>query len=198
MSGWTCSQGCCQFDSYADYLLGAHWKDQRLQALAAARNRCQICNSPSDLQVHHRTYERVGHESTGDLTVLCGRCHRAFHGQSQVEHVPRVKRPTRSDIRQRVLTFLDSHPDHAYGTKDLSAAVGLPVYVVGDAAARLHRASLVRRPSKRTWASLSYTPPAKRSKRQPTTSSRRKPDPPPLRDVDLRRLREQFRDRTRA
>jgi 5-methylcytosine-specific restriction endonuclease McrA len=29
------------------------------------------------LQVHHRTYERLGHEQAGDLTALCANCHRA-------------------------------------------------------------------------------------------------------------------------
>ena len=41
--------------------------------------RCQVCNSPHDLHVHHRTYERVGHEDPADLTVLCMWCHDLFH-----------------------------------------------------------------------------------------------------------------------
>lgn len=66
---------------YLEYLKTEHWKQVRNMALAQAGNRCQLCNNDRSLQVHHRTYERVGHEDLKDLTVLCGKCHRAFHGK---------------------------------------------------------------------------------------------------------------------
>jgi replicative DNA helicase len=50
-----------------------------MQALSRAGHRCQVCNSPDKLDVHHRTYERVGQEQLDDLTVLCDRCHGLFH-----------------------------------------------------------------------------------------------------------------------
>jgi hypothetical protein len=31
------------------------------------------------MHVHHRTYERIGHEKLSDLCLLCGPCHRLFH-----------------------------------------------------------------------------------------------------------------------
>lgn len=68
-------------DYKTEYLKTEHWKQVRAMALANAGNRCQLCNNDRSLQVHHRTYERVGHEDLKDLTVLCGRCHRAFHGK---------------------------------------------------------------------------------------------------------------------
>ena len=39
-----------------------------------AGNTCQRCEKsfhPSELDVHHRTYERLGHELPSDLQVLC-------------------------------------------------------------------------------------------------------------------------------
>jgi HNH endonuclease len=66
--------------SYDDYLLTPEWRETREVALARADHRCQGCNSPSSLQVHHRTYERRGEEGIRDLTVLCGTCHGRVHG----------------------------------------------------------------------------------------------------------------------
>jgi hypothetical protein len=64
---------------YRDYLKTAHWRDVRNRALDRAARRCQLCNSPDHLEVHHRTYERRGCERDDDLTVLCARCHSKFH-----------------------------------------------------------------------------------------------------------------------
>ena len=64
---------------YGDYLKSHQWKDKAKQAKERAGNRCQLCNSPNKLQVHHRTYERIGLEDNSDLIVLCDSCHRKFH-----------------------------------------------------------------------------------------------------------------------
>ena len=70
---------------YEQYLLTPEWQERRQLMLERAGHRCQICNSSSDLQVHHRTYERRGNENlgdattAGDLTVLCQSCHEKFH-----------------------------------------------------------------------------------------------------------------------
>jgi hypothetical protein len=66
--------------SYQTYLLSPGWRRRRKQALKRAGFRCQLCNSPDEhLEVHHRTYERVGDEKAKDLIVLCPKCHRVFH-----------------------------------------------------------------------------------------------------------------------
>lgn len=64
---------------YEQYLKTEHWKLIRQQKLIQADYRCQICNSAHGPEVHHRTYERLGHEDLADLTVLCGDCHSKFH-----------------------------------------------------------------------------------------------------------------------
>jgi len=39
-------------------------------------NRCALCNDGGPLEVHHRTYERFGHEELTDCVPLCRkRCH---------------------------------------------------------------------------------------------------------------------------
>lgn len=64
---------------YQSYLRGSAWAAKRLAALNRAEHRCQVCYSNVKLQVHHRTYERLGDERPSDLTVLCDDCHAKFH-----------------------------------------------------------------------------------------------------------------------
>lgn len=63
---------------YAEYLQTPEWAKKRGKALRFAGYKCQLCNSKENLNVHHRTYERRGHELMGDLTVLCNDCHTTF------------------------------------------------------------------------------------------------------------------------
>lgn len=63
---------------YGEYLKTPEWTAKRAKALRFANFRCQLCNSGANLNVHHRTYERRGHELMGDLTVLCADCHSTF------------------------------------------------------------------------------------------------------------------------
>lgn len=66
--------------TYREYLNSPHWHLVRAAAIHKADYRCQLCHSPNNLQVHHRTYERRGEEKLSDVTVLCRDCHRKFHG----------------------------------------------------------------------------------------------------------------------
>ena len=65
--------------NYRDYLASPEWAEKRQAALQRAEHHCQVCNSPHELQVHHRTYERMCAERPADLTVLCRTCHTIFH-----------------------------------------------------------------------------------------------------------------------
>lgn len=70
---------------YSDYLASDAWRSKRTYYLGRAMHRCQLCNKPGGpggkgLEVHHRTYERVGQEIDADVIVLCGDCHGRHHG----------------------------------------------------------------------------------------------------------------------
>jgi 5-methylcytosine-specific restriction endonuclease McrA len=65
---------------YYKYITSSRWRHNpaRLAELEAAGFRCRLCNSPRNevqLEVHHRTYERLGYERADDLTTLCRLCH---------------------------------------------------------------------------------------------------------------------------
>jgi hypothetical protein len=64
---------------YQEYLKTAHWKLLSEKVKRRAKYRCQLCNAEGVLNVHHRTYERRGHEQLKDLICLCRQCHAKFH-----------------------------------------------------------------------------------------------------------------------
>jgi hypothetical protein len=66
-------------EEYEEYLKTEHWQKERRGALKRAEYRCQVCNTDdTQLEVHHRTYERLGCEKPSDLFVLCESCHELF------------------------------------------------------------------------------------------------------------------------
>ncbi len=71
---------------YSEYLKSDHWQARRLKALAKGDNKCRICAATSALEVHHNTYERLGHERAADLVVLCRKCHQLFHDSGELKY----------------------------------------------------------------------------------------------------------------
>ncbi len=70
---------------YREYLQSPEWKERAALARERAGYRCQVCNAINvQLNVHHRTYERLGNEVDGDLTVLCQPCHQIFHEKGKL------------------------------------------------------------------------------------------------------------------
>lgn len=83
------------------YLRSEHWLRVRREALARAAHRCQVCNTDKALDVHHRTYERLGAERPADLTVLCRRCHDIFHKATKPRDKPRPAKAEKAQSRRQ-------------------------------------------------------------------------------------------------
>ena len=70
---------------YENYMKSEEWKQKRLQRMEIDQNCCVMCGRPAEktrngLQVHHCTYQRLGHENVWtDLATLCGSCHLKIH-----------------------------------------------------------------------------------------------------------------------
>ena len=64
---------------YTEYLQTEHWQKVRKYALQRAGYSCQLCNEKGPLDVHHRTYERLGWEWDKDVIALCRDCHEKHH-----------------------------------------------------------------------------------------------------------------------
>jgi 5-methylcytosine-specific restriction endonuclease McrA len=60
----------------AAYMKTAKLKKKRKAKLDQAGRRCERCGSVNGrMDVHHKTYDRLGNERLEDLVVLCVRCH---------------------------------------------------------------------------------------------------------------------------
>lgn len=64
---------------YTDYLKSPRWFAKREEIFNTRGRICEACKSTKYLQVHHKTYDRLGNEDKSDLKVLCGRCHKGVH-----------------------------------------------------------------------------------------------------------------------
>jgi hypothetical protein len=62
------------------YLRSQWWLDlrQAYEAHPRAPHCCAVCAAPR-YQLHHRTYENLGHEHVADLVALCDSHHQALH-----------------------------------------------------------------------------------------------------------------------
>lgn len=64
--------------SYKNYLHSTHWKTTKF-LLYSTKRRCSLCRSKKNLNIHHKTYRRLGNENPNDLIVLCQECHYIYH-----------------------------------------------------------------------------------------------------------------------
>ena len=65
--------------TYIDYLKTSDWKMRSQSIKEKWGFTCAICNRGGRLDLHHRTYERLGHEHFTDVIPLCIECHKKFH-----------------------------------------------------------------------------------------------------------------------
>jgi hypothetical protein len=84
---------------YLSYIFSPQWAARRREHLAQCDYWCEICNQRPAIQVHHWTYERLGHENAQDLCAVCVRCHWRIH--RSVMPVPA------NDNKQMTFTFDD-------------------------------------------------------------------------------------------
>jgi 5-methylcytosine-specific restriction endonuclease McrA len=65
---------------YVQFIRGERWLNSRARQaeLRASGHRCRLCGRGRPevrIEVHHRTYARLGRERTWDLCTLCDECH---------------------------------------------------------------------------------------------------------------------------
>jgi 5-methylcytosine-specific restriction endonuclease McrA len=104
--------------NYQDYISSPEWKAKAEKAKQRAGYRCQVCNSAEKLEAHHRTYENLGHENTGDITVLCHECHELFSKSGKIPTPSAFDRywiEMQDEIRQGTCKY----PDTDYGNVPL-------------------------------------------------------------------------------
>lgn len=92
---------------YKDYMRSYAWV-QRKRRLYAKRGRvCEMCGAASYLEVHHKNYDRLGHELDDDLLIVCVDCHPKADRQ-RVEWEARRKHQRDNPVRWRTLEEIET------------------------------------------------------------------------------------------
>lgn len=65
--------------NYETYLQSPHWRRIRIQYRQSHPWLCGVCGATELLELHHKTYERIGSERLDDLIPLCAQCHPLVH-----------------------------------------------------------------------------------------------------------------------
>jgi 5-methylcytosine-specific restriction endonuclease McrA len=60
---------------YNARIKSAQWKNMKRDLIRMRSQKCEKCGSCTSLQLHHKTYERLGKELMSDLELLCFSCH---------------------------------------------------------------------------------------------------------------------------
>lgn len=80
-----CSTGEVAVD-YDTYLHTNHWRLLRERLYLKYGKTCQRCHKFTKVyQLHHLTYERIGHERDKDLRLVCIKCHEQLHKQKDAK-----------------------------------------------------------------------------------------------------------------
>lgn len=78
--------------NYREYLKTQHWIDFK-NKVYIRKPKCKICGRKTYLNIHHKNYENLWHETMRDVVVLCFVCHHKTH---VIEHgkykEPKTKR----------------------------------------------------------------------------------------------------------
>jgi restriction endonuclease Mrr len=93
---------------YQQYLRTPEWRQTKAVALLHAGNACSLDVTHTEgLEVHHRTYERLGAELVSDLAVLCCSCHQLHHkeyGRPRRERSAKPVTRRKPSLLRRLLT----------------------------------------------------------------------------------------------
>jgi HNH endonuclease len=66
--------------TYEEYLLSPWWRARKALIVRYRGERCERCGCRYLLELHHRSYERLGRERPEDVELLCWICHQREHG----------------------------------------------------------------------------------------------------------------------
>ena len=89
---------------YGEYLESRAWRIKRAERIAFDGGKCVLFQTTDGLQVHHMTYDDVGHESVDDLRTLCVACHKDHH-----DYLDKMRAKERERERAYNVAELEAH-----------------------------------------------------------------------------------------
>lgn len=79
--------------NYQEYITSKEWCAFRQRWFNSSLPKtCLGCFTANDIQLHHVTYARLGHERLKDCVPLCERCHTKFHETYSSKQVGGIKK----------------------------------------------------------------------------------------------------------
>ncbi len=93
---------------YRKHLRSAKWRYLKARIINSRGHWCERCGLGYGLELHHKTYERLGDELITDVELLCDQCHRTADEE----------RAQRGAIRSRAAMYsagLDTYASKKYG-----------------------------------------------------------------------------------
>lgn len=95
------------YGDYRDYLLSPAWSDVKRRYRQSDLPQMCGCGATTELEMHHKTYERVGEERLEDLAPMCSPCHRVLHVLEARGEIGLEFDPLRDDARAAAYTVLE-------------------------------------------------------------------------------------------
>lgn len=120
----------------------------RARALTYAEHRCQVCNGSKKVQVHHRTYDRIGCELPSDLTVLCDKCHGLFHAAGKQKRARKKAKRAAKPIPKSQLKLLWWLKEGSATAQELALLTAMPKSSAAQGLNGLRTRKLIRRKNK--------------------------------------------------
>jgi 5-methylcytosine-specific restriction endonuclease McrA len=95
-------------ERYEQRINSAQWRNMRRDFMRLRGPHCERCQSGHRLELHHKTYERLGKERTSDLELLCHDCHLKADQQREQQTIER-------GLAARYEAGLDTYATKKYG-----------------------------------------------------------------------------------
>jgi hypothetical protein len=75
---------------YREYMMSLEWAQRREAVMGRCGGMCEKDCGRRAIDVHHRTYIRVGREKLTDLIAMCRTCHQDEHGGKQFKSTRKI------------------------------------------------------------------------------------------------------------
>jgi hypothetical protein len=87
---------------YEAHIRSSRWNNMKRDMVRLRGNKCERCGCCRPLELHHKTYARLGRELTSDLEVLCKQCHESADRERDLQ---RERRAAATQHRNAVDTY---------------------------------------------------------------------------------------------
>ncbi len=74
------------YQNYRKHLRSHEWRVLKAEVMNERGRECERCGETAGLQLHHKTYERLGCELLTDVELLCIDCHELADKEREIKN----------------------------------------------------------------------------------------------------------------